>query len=596
MKLPSYNSIRRAAQDHDLAKLNLTADQLASIQGKAGRTGLHEAAIYGCLEQVVGGATAGQLAAALDDYRTSALYPAVVNGHLGQIEGGVTAEELATAKPIADFSIGMVMGTPAELSELSDEEYQARAERLSTSSTGIPQKTALHWLAWNGGLKMVKGGVRFEQLVGLFDDHDTSALSLAVESGQLEEITGGVTAEQLASERNRQGVTPLHAAAQCGHLDQIKGGVTAKQLAGAKDNEGLTPLHLAAIHKSLDQVRGGVTAKDLLSVRTNDGHTGLNCATSLKHIKGGVTARELLESVADCGESALAAAAVFSSFGDITDGVTFEQLAAVKNTFGISGVILAAYSGSFDQIKGGVSITQLASIQNNGETALGMVVVRGHLRKIFKDDPAKFWNELPPSEQALLRQAMDKKVVPQDFAALTGSGTPGREVKLLNGFTEGTNIYFDRNSKGTLAATKKFEKLDLNFPLSKLLVCRCCNHESQVMIPNRNVHRHYCPACGAVHQFNADAYEQEAFKCIRSMRRVFPWTVQFDCKCGTACKHEFKDQVKNKMVCHQCGETYRFAFEEDEQVCFEWMKDRFAGGQDAAGWTCLEPDSEALAA
>jgi ankyrin repeat protein len=597
MKLPSYNFIRRAAQRHDLARLNLTADQLASIQGRHGRTGLHEAAVYGCLDQIVEGATAGQLDAVLDDYRTSALYPAIVNGHIGQIEGGVTVAELAAAKPIADFSIGVVSGTAAELSELSDREFQKRAARMSTSSTDIPQKTALHWLASRSGFKLIKGGATFEQLAGRFDEDGFSVLGLAAESGNLQDITGGVTAGQLASEKDRDGATPLHAAARSGHLNQIKGGVTVEQLAGVKDNNGLTPLHLAAIFNSLDQVTGVVTAKMLGAIRTHDGYTGLHVAASYRHIKGGVTVEELTGSVTKNGHSALVGAAVFLCLNKVVGGVTFEQLAAAKDALGNPGIVAAALVGSFDQLKGGASITQLASIRDeHGTTALEVAVRRGHVRKIFGSDPAKFWNGLSASEQALLQQAMKDQVVPKDLAGLAGNGIPVLEISFKDGIAEGSNILFDRSSTGTLAATRQFEKLELNFPLPKKLVCQRCHQESQVMIMERNACRHYCPACGAVHLFDAGAYEQEAVKCIKSMRRVFPWTVQFTCKCGTGCTHEFKNRVEKKVACHQCGETYRFAFDEEDQACFEVVKSQFADGQDPAGWTLLDSGPETLAA
>ena len=68
MKRPKYNAILQAAKERKLDRFKLTAGQLVAIHGKRGRTGLHAAAEFGCLDQIDGGATADQLEAVLDRY------------------------------------------------------------------------------------------------------------------------------------------------------------------------------------------------------------------------------------------------------------------------------------------------------------------------------------------------------------------------------------------------------------------------------------------------------------------------------------------------------------------------------------------------
>jgi len=592
MKKPNYHDILRAAKERKLDHLKLTADQLADIPGKNERTGLHVAAGFGCLNQIVGGATAGQLEACLDTWRTSALYVAVSAGHMLQIQGGVTAEDLANTKPIADFALGMVSGTARELSCLTDDEFRNRATAVSTHSRDIPQKTGLHWVARHGGLNRVIGGVTFEHLNGLKDSHGNSALAIAAQCGHLDEILGGVTAEQMASVGEADGLTALHVTAINGHLDQIKGGVTFAQLTSVADPEGNTPLHMAAMFNSLDQIKAGVTADQLAAIQNHAGQTGLHAAASYKHVKGGVTVSQLAAVKDRAGQSGLHVAAYFGCLDQVEGGVTADMLAAAMENSGNTALHLAAVSCCLDQLKGGATITQLSALKNSdGQTPLDLALADGHLFELFNGDREVFWNRLNPAEQSILRTAMKNQLVPESVAKLAGSGQPGFEPQLEGGFPKNMNVQWDCTSPGNLAVTQSLAKLELCFPMSKQLVCRHCQQPSRIRIQLRHCRRHYCPRCGAVHIFDADIYEQEALKCLTSMRRVFPWTVRLQCTCGTTFEHEFVNRDADTMSCPQCGQGYQHAFAQEEQRLFDWLKIRLANGHDAAGWTALPPRS-----
>jgi ankyrin repeat protein len=596
MKRPKYNAILQAAKERKLDRFKLTAGQLVAIHGKRGRTGLHAAAEFGCLDQIDGGATADQLEAVLDRYRTSALYLAVAKGHIGQIQGGMTAEELANTKPIADIDFALLWGTAAELCQRDLDGPIEKTADVIVSSRNIPQITGLHCLAYNGGLNRVKGGVTCEHLAGLIDNDGVPALWLAAKHGRLDEILGGVTAEQLAAEKLSDGFTALHAAASFGHLDQIQGGATVEQLASVNGRDGNTPLHSAALYNSLDQITGGATAEQLAAIRNHRGQTGLHSAASYKHIKGGVTRSQLAGLKDGVGESALHTAAFFGCLDQIEGGVTAEDLAAVVNDAGNSALHMAARWCCLDQIKNGVTITQLSAVKGStGHTPLDIALANGHLFDFTKDDRVLYWNGLKPEEREMLRKAMENVVVPEEIAAIAGSGTPGIEIQLENGFAQNSNVLWDRTSKGTLAVTRSFTKLDLIFPMFKLLVCNHCKKESRVTIHDRCCNRHHCPGCGAVYIFDADAYEQEAVKCIQSMRRIFPWSVQMECKCGVTFEHEFVSREADKFSCPKCGQSYQHAFAQEEQLYFYWMKDRLAKGRDPAGWSELPSRSAALA-
>lgn len=589
MKKPNYRAILQAAKERKLDRLKLTAAELAGIRGKNERTGLHVAAEFGCLDQIVGGATAAQLEAARDNQRTSALYLAVAHGYVRQIKDGVTAEELANTKPFADFSLALLNVKP------TDPSHPAGAvciEELGcvNGSQDIPQKTGLHWLAFLGGLDQVKGGVTAEKLARVMDDQGFPALYWAAEEGHLDEVLQGVTAEQLAAVKQPNGLTTLHAAAIHGHLDQIKGGVTVAQLAGVANPDGTTPLHMAAEFNSLDQINGGVTAEQLAAIQTKAGQTGLHFAASYRHIQGGVTGSQLAAVKDQAGRSGLHSAAIFGCLGQIKGGVTAEDLAGGSDNAGNTPLHMAAACGGLGQIKNGVTITQLSAEKNSdGHTPLDLALISGQLFEFFTGDRKVFWNSLPPKEQELLRSAMRNRIVPAAVAELAGSGIPGFETELEGGFAKNTNVLWDGTSQGNLAVTRKLKKLDWKYPLSKRLVCRHCKLESRVMIRDENHLRHYCPGCGVVYHFDAAAYEQAALKCLKSMRRVFPWNVHLKCPCGTTVEHKFVSRDADTMSCPECGQEYQHDFAQHEEMLFEWKKSRFVLGQEPAGWTELPP-------
>ena len=525
MKKPNYHDILRAAKERKLDSLKLTADQLAGIRGKNKRTGLHVAAGFGCLDQIVGGATAGQLEACLDAWRTSALYVAVSAGHLLQIQGGVTAEDLANTKPIADFALGMVSGTAGELSRLNDDEFRNQAAAVSTHSRDIPQKTGLHWVARHGGLNRVIGGVTFERLHGLKDSHGNSALAIAAQCGHLDEILGGVTAEQLASVGEADGLSALHVTAINGHLDQINGGVMFAQLTNVADPEGNTPLHMAAMFNSLDQIKGGVTAEQLASIQNQAGQTGPHAAASYKHVRGGVTVSQLAAVKDRAGQSGLHVAAYFGCLDQVEGGVTAETLAAAMEHSGNTALHLAAVSCCLDQLKDGATITPLSALKNSdGQTPLDLALADGHLFELFNGDREVFWNRLNPAEQAILRTAMKNQLVPERVAELAGSGQPGFEPELEGGFPKNINVLWDRTSPGNLAVTQSLTKLDLCFPMSKQLVCRHCQQPSRIRIQLRHCRRHYCPRCGAVHVFEPTPTSRRRLNASSPCAGFFPGT------------------------------------------------------------------------
>jgi hypothetical protein len=160
INLPSYHSLQRAARKHNISRFRLTAELLATIVGEGNRTGLHLAAVYKCLDQVVGGVTAEQLYNAMDDSRITALYLAIITRSMDLIRGGVTAEDLASAKERADFSTTF-QPVPADgLPDTSEEEVFAHANTTAISALkDVPQMTGLHCVAHHGGLTRVKGGV-----------------------------------------------------------------------------------------------------------------------------------------------------------------------------------------------------------------------------------------------------------------------------------------------------------------------------------------------------------------------------------------------------------------------------------------------------
>jgi ankyrin repeat protein len=412
MKTHKYKKIKRAAQNHALSGFRLNAQQLADISGPEGITGLHLAAIYGCLDQIVGGATAAQLEDCLNDWRTSALFMAAAHGHLDQVEGGVTADDLANTKQMANFAIGIISGTAGEFASMSEEEHMARlqASAKNCPSRDIPQRTGLHW---------------------------------AASHGQLGLIFGGVTAEQLASVCDAEGETPLHWAAQFGHLDQILGGATFEQLISVRDKEGGTPLAYAAHYCALDQIKGGVTAGQLASVRGHYGATALHAATSYVHIRGGVTAEQLINTVAKDGVSALLTAAVAALLNQVTGGVTAGQLAAVvvPGGDGDTGLHLAAHFCALDQIAGGASIQQLHSVKNrSGQTPLEIAVNSRQLFELIGDDPMAYWQALQPAEQEMLRQVLANHQVPAKIVNIVGSGSA---VPVIDFQPDGTATLLD---------------------------------------------------------------------------------------------------------------------------------------------------------
>lgn len=597
MRKLKYKNIERAAQKHDLAKFKLTARQLAAIAGVYGFTGLHLAAHYGCLDQIVGGATAAELEDCLTDWRTSALYLAIAGGYMDQIRDGVTAEDLLNTKEIADFAVGMVAGTAGELSRMSNEEFMAQAKAMSTNSRKIPQRTGLHWVAGLGGLNRVVGGVTFGQLNGLKDMAGNSALSMAAENGHLDEILGGVTAEQLASVIEADGMTALHRAAMGGHLDQILDGATFEQLITVTDQTGDTPLHVAAAYNCLDQIKNSVTAEQLASVRNQDGVTGLHLASSYRHIRGGVTVDQLTRTKNNAGISALTAAAYFGCLGQITGGVTAGQLAADSDALGDTALHVAAYHCCLDQIDGGVTITQLSVPKNSdGQSPLDIALVSHHFQELFDDGSwVSFWNGLDAREQEILRHAFKDHPIPAELAELAGSGTPARQFTInRDGFAGNTNVTWDNVKYDTLPVTRSLEILNLSFPLAKKLFCPECQTSSRVLIQNPDCRRYYCPICGAVHGFDAAEYERQATRRLKSMRRVFPWTVKTNCHCGAAVEHTLASRADKQLHCPQCGSTCEVDYAGDDKALFECMKMWLAKGLDSSGWSQLPAPKTAM--
>ena len=192
-----------------------------------GWTALHDAAAYGCLDQIENGVTASQLAKArchADPEGWTALHEAAKRGTLEQMKGKATVRLLAKAR--------------------DDDGY-----------------TALHAAAAYANLDQVSGRITAEQLLQVSDDRGYTVLS-DISTSQIELLDGGATCEQLATP-NRYGGSPLSYLAAEQMLSVVRGGVTAPQLASAKDVGLGNALCVALQYCPLDQITGGIPANCL---------------------------------------------------------------------------------------------------------------------------------------------------------------------------------------------------------------------------------------------------------------------------------------------------------------------------------------------
>ena len=226
MKTYTVNETIKAIETGHLAKLSLTAEQLAALKNRDGVTALHLAVKHGCLDQIKDGVTADQLAKAVADDGMSALLYATYKGYLTQVKGGVTVAQLKAQK----------------------------------NPQGV---TGLFLAAQEGHLHQVQGDITAAELAADQVSDHTSALLAAAFNGELFLLKGGVTSEELAVARADDGNTALHTAADSRSLDQITGGVTLQQLTAIKDAKGRTPLYWAALNGCINQIQGGVTLEQM---------------------------------------------------------------------------------------------------------------------------------------------------------------------------------------------------------------------------------------------------------------------------------------------------------------------------------------------
>lgn len=242
-------------------------------------TGLHWAAAYGQLDQVVGGVTVEHLNGLRDKEGFSALDVAAVHGHLDQIFGGVTAAQLASSSnPDGKTPLHLAAGYGHLDQILGGATYEQLSSVRETDGC-----TPLHYAAYYRALDQIKDGVTAEQLASVRKENEFSALHAATAYIQ---IRGGVTAEQLINTVASNGSSALLGATACACLNQITGGVTAEQLSTVTDPDGTaeTGLHLAARFGALDQIKGGASITQLVSAKDKNGRTALDEALETRQL------------------------------------------------------------------------------------------------------------------------------------------------------------------------------------------------------------------------------------------------------------------------------------------------------------------------